>query len=136
METPFAHLVWALTRAVFGFGLAFLHGYPKVLGGRVIGLAKTVADLGFPAPQFFAWCASLSEFAGGILVAVGLATRGAASFAAATMAVALFSERHNPLSHMELSALYLAVMLLAIAQGGGRYSLDSWMRLRSPLSRR
>ena len=128
--------MWALTRAIFGFALAFLHGYPKVFGGRVVGLAKGVADLGFPAPQFFAWCASLSEFVGGILVAIGLATRGAASFAAATMAVALYSERHNGLSRMELSALFLAVMLMAVAGGGGRYSLDSWTRLRSPISRR
>ncbi len=34
-----------------------------------------VAKMGFPAPVFFAWCAVLAEFVGGILLALGLLSR-------------------------------------------------------------
>ena len=38
------------------------------------------------APTFFGWAAILSEFVGGILLAVGLLTRPAAAFSFATLA--------------------------------------------------
>jgi len=37
-----------------------------------------VAKMGFPLPTFFAWCAVLAEFFGGILLMLGLMTRPAA----------------------------------------------------------
>jgi putative oxidoreductase len=68
-------LAWTMVRVVFGLSIAFFHGYAKVFGGKMGEFAKGVAALGFPAPTFFAWCASLSELVGGVLVAIGVFAR-------------------------------------------------------------
>jgi putative oxidoreductase len=136
MNTSLQHLGWAITRFTSGALLAFLHGYGKVFGGNLDGFAQGVARLGFPAPTFFAWCAALAEFVGGILVALGLATRPAAAFAGFTMLVASYRHLDDPWRSRELALVYLAVMLGAMLIGGGRYSLDSVFRLRMPFTTR
>src|SRR6185369_8347477 len=68
--------------------------------------------------------------------ASGLVTRYAAAAVAFTMAVALYSQRNDPIHRMELAVLYLAPMVAAALIGGGRYSLDAWIRLRLPIERR
>jgi putative oxidoreductase len=133
MDRRAADITWAILRFCAGFLLAYLHGRGKVLGGKVDVLAGSVAAMGFPFPLFFAWCAALSEFVGGMLVAVGLATRPAAVFAGFTMLVAVMRHRNQGLDDMELALLYGAVFALAAVIGGGRYSLDSFLRLKFPL---
>ncbi|MBX5483751.1 MAG: DoxX family protein [Myxococcaceae bacterium] len=136
MNQPLADLGWALTRFVFGMSLALLHGYDKVFNGKVYSLAGTVAHLGFPFPLFFAWCASAAEFFGGLFVAFGFLTRPAAAFVSFTMLVALFQHRHDPMGKMELALHYLALMVLAMLIGGGKYALDRSLKLRSPFVRK
>lgn len=136
MDARWAQLSWTLVRVVFGFSIAFFHGYPKVFGGGVNGLANTVANLGFPAPTFFAWAAALSELVGGALVMLGLGTRIAASLVACTMAVALYRHLPDPLAKMELAALYFTGMIALALRGGGAFSLDAWFQLRLPVQRR
>ena len=85
MNSPLSEVTWALTRFVFGVSLALFHGYGKIFEGKVQGLTNTVAGMGFPAPSFFAWAASIAEFFGGILVALGFLTRPAAAMCAATV---------------------------------------------------
>jgi putative oxidoreductase len=136
MNSSWSEIGWAFTRFIFGCSLALFHGYGKVFEGKVHVLAGSVAAMGFPAPTVFAWAASISEFLGGILVALGLFTRPAATACAVTMLVALYQTRMEPLAKNELALLYLAVMVLAILFGGGRYSLDRILRVRSPIQRR
>lgn len=128
-------VAWAVARITFGASLALLHGYGKLFGGKVVGLTRTVEGLGFPFPAFFAWAASLAEFVGGLLVAVGLLTRPAAGACAFTMLVALYNHRNDPPARMELALLYFTMMLLIVFTGGGRYSLDRFVRVRSPFGR-
>jgi len=123
-------LGWTLVRGVFGLTLALGHGLPKVRGD-MSQFAQGVAALGFPFPVFFAWCASLAEFLGGLLVAVGLFTRPAAAFAGFTMAVALFRHRADPFGRMELALLYLTVMLAVVLAGAGPWSLDARVRRKA-----
>lgn len=125
-----AGLAWALVRVTFGLSLALGHGYGKVFGGSLERFAQGVAELGFPSPNFFAWCAALAELVGGVLVALGLFTRPAAALAGFTMLVALYRHRAEAFGRMELALLYLAVMVLAVWVGGGPYSLDAAMRRR------
>ncbi|MBI3183379.1 MAG: DoxX family membrane protein [Myxococcales bacterium] len=136
MESRFAQIGWAIVRVVFGLSMAFFHGYGKVFEGRTAGLARTVAELGLPAPSFLAWLAALAELGGGLLVALGLATRYAAASVCAVMLVALYRHLPEGIAKMELAALYLSVMLMAVAAGGGRYSLDTFARLQLPISRK
>lgn len=132
----FREIGWLIVRVTFGL-LLMTHGYPKLFGvtpdgSRMIeGFAKTMVEpLGFPAPLLFAYLAALSEFVGGLCIALGLLTPVAALFVAGTMAMAL---RHHlgqgdPLKVFELALIYLAIALGIALIGGGRYSLDRILR--------
>jgi putative oxidoreductase len=77
-------------RVLMGLGIAS-HGYQKLFTPGILDkFTAGVERLGFPAPGFFAWLAALSEFAGGIFIALGLGTRLSALFVFFTMCVAFF----------------------------------------------
>jgi putative oxidoreductase len=147
----FTHDLGLLLLRLAGLGLALAHGWGKLerfatgQGGRFV---EGVAKLGFPQPELFGWAAALSEFAGGILVTLGLGTRVAACFAAFTMGVAAFV-RHRAHEHLlvvlgarsatpetleawgdpEGALLYLAAFLAIALLGPGRFALDAlWGR--------
>jgi putative oxidoreductase len=132
---------------VSGLILALFHGLGKVqaLAAGETGFIERVAGLGFPAPALFAWTAALSEFAGGLLVFIGLGTRSAAAFAAATMAVAAFwrhrgfeqwladaglvamtPERRDQLGNPEPATVLFLVFMTLVFTGAGRFSLDGF----------
>ena len=115
-------LLWL--RVLVGVGIAH-HGYGKVFGGNIDGFAEGVASMGFPAPEFFAWAASLSEFLGGICIALGLFTRPAALFVFATMAVAAFIKHGaDPFKKKELALAYWTISGALMFLGSGKFSLD------------
>ncbi|HET7293022.1 MAG TPA: DoxX family protein [Vicinamibacteria bacterium] len=129
-----------------GLYLALAHGLEKVTGLSTgqSRFPERVAALGFPAPELFAWAAALSEFGGGLLIAVGLFTRWAALFAAFTMFVAGFV-RHRALGHFlswigiapvsekvleawddpETALVYLLAFVALALVGPGRLSIDA-----------
>jgi putative oxidoreductase len=114
-----------------GIGLAY-HGWQKVFGGNMAGLASGVEKIGFPVPVAFAWAAALSELLGGALVAVGLFTRAAAGFAAFTMFVAAFlAHAADPFEKREMALLYLVIMLCVACLGAGKWSVDGVVRKKS-----
>lgn len=115
-------LLWL--RVLMGLGIA-THGYAKLFGGRMDSFTAGIGALGFPLPIFFAWAAALSEFVGGLLVALGLRTRFAAALVAATMAVAAFVvHRADPFKVRELALAYFTMSVAVILLGPGKYSLD------------
>ena len=95
---------------------------------------QSVADLGFPAPTFFAWMAAMSEVAGGVLLALGLGTRFAAFFLAFTLGVAAFQVHQVPLSSIfawqHITLLYFWGFVFYLFAGAGRWSLDGLLRGR------
>lgn len=119
----------ALLRIFTGIALAFGHGIGKIPPSQ--GFVDGVGKLGFPAPGFFAWAAGLSEFAGGICLALGLFTRLSASFVAFTMFVAAFI-RHaaDGFETQEKALAYLFIALLFAAAGSGNWGLDAFVRER------
>lgn len=121
---------WTLVRVVFGLSMALGHGLSKVTGD-MSQFAAGVGALGFPFPLFFAWCASLAELVGGLLVAVGLFTRPAAAFVGFTMLVALFRNRAEAFGRMEMALLYFTVMLAVVLMGAGPWSLDARVRRKA-----
>ena len=119
-------LLWL--RLLTGAGIAY-HGYGKIFGGRMDGFTEGVASMGFPAPALFAWAAALSEFAGGICIALGLFTRPAAFFLFVTMAVAAFI-RHgdDPFGKKELALAYWTIAGSLVGLGAGTFSVDHWIQ--------
>lgn len=84
--------------------------------------------MGFPAPEAFAWAAGLAEFAGGLLLALGLLTRPAALFAGTTLAVAFFV-RHapDPFTAKEKALVYLLACICLLLTGAGKFSIDAML---------
>ena len=112
-----------IMRLVFGLSMAFAHGQGKVPPSD--GFVGLVERLGFAAPEFFAWAAGLSEYVGGILIALGLMTRVSGFFLLQTMLVAVFVMHiDDPFKKMEMGLLYATFSLMLVATGAGRFSLD------------
>ena len=115
-------------RVLAGLGIAY-HGYGKLFGGDISRFAEGVARMGFPSPVLFAWAAILSEFLGGICIALGLFSRPAALFVFITMAVAAFMKHSaDPFQKKELALAYLTMAGAVIFLGSGKFSLDSLLK--------
>ncbi|HCM77602.1 MAG TPA: DoxX family protein [Cytophagales bacterium] len=105
-----------------GLFMAFGHGLGKLPPSD--GLIENTGKMGFPLPVFFAWMAGLSEFLGGLLIALGLFTRPAAFLWICTMSTAAFI-RHadDPFGSKEKALMYLIIGISFVLLGSGRYSL-------------
>jgi putative oxidoreductase len=116
-----------ILRLTFGLSMAFAHGLGKVPPHEKF--VEVVAQMGFPLPVVFAWSAGLTEFLGGILIAIGLATRPSALFLAFTMAIAAFvAHADDPFQKKETAILYLAFSVAIMLLGSGKYAVDSFYR--------
>jgi putative oxidoreductase len=119
-------IIHAVARVVIGLLFA-CHGAQKLFG----------AFDGTKVTQPLMIVGGVIEFAGGLLIALGLMTRLAAILASGMMAVAYFMA-HAPSGFWpiqnkgELAVVYSFVFLLFTAIGGGRYSLDHLIRSRKP----
>jgi putative oxidoreductase len=115
-------------RVLMGTGIA-MHGQSKVFGGHIDEFAQGVAKLGLPGdPHTLAWVAAFSEFAGGILIAIGLLTRVAALSVLATMAVAVFLHHaSDPFKVKELAIAYGTIAGTLVLTGPGAASFDAWI---------
>ena len=142
--TPKDYALLALRLA--GLYLALGHGLGKIIAltsGQDWWL-NAVSGLGFPLPVVFAWAAALSEFVGGLCIALGLFTRVAAFFAACTMATAAFlrhgaitqflawiglssatPDQLESLGNPERAILFLLMWIALMILGGGRLSLEA-----------
>ncbi len=109
-------------------GLAFIqHGWPKIQ--HPFDWMGPEAAI----PGFLQGLAALAEFGGGLALLVGLLTRLAALGITCTMLVAIFMVHVaqgdpfvNPQgSSYELAAVYLAIMVVFLLRGAGRFSLDA-----------
>lgn len=129
-STPNAQeLGLALIRVGFGLSLALAHGLGKLEnpGGFIAGLTQG----GFPAPALLGWVAIVSEFFGGLLLALGLLTRPAAAAVLGTLGVAaLYVHAADPWQRKELAFAYVLVSLAVLIAGPGRYSVDQRLGAR------
>lgn len=122
-----AEIGWTLLRLFAGASLMMAHGTGKLPPSEQF--ITGVANLGFPLPSFFAWCASLAEFLGGAFLAIGFLTRPAAFFVLFTMAVAFFGVHLNdPYQKKELATLYGFIAIAYLFVGSGRLSIDALVR--------
>ncbi|MEO1496376.1 MAG: DoxX family membrane protein [Planctomycetota bacterium] len=134
--TPLAEVGALLLRVYFGFVICWSAGVSKFpLDGW---FADQVAGLGFPMPVLFAWLAAMSEVAGGVLLAIGLATRPAAFFLAFTLGVAAFMFHKIPIlsvyTTQHITLKYFWVYVFFAFAGAGRLSLDGLLRRKQALA--
>lgn len=119
----------SLMRIIVGF-LFIEHGLQKLFGFPAPGPGGTVALASLMG------VAGILEFAGGLMILLGFATRPAAFVLSGLMAVAYFMA-HAPqgfwpiLNKGETAVLYCFVFLYLSAAGGGPWSLDAWWRNRT-----
>lgn len=114
-----------ILRVFAGLSLALAHGLDKLPPPPQF--MSMVEALGFPREA--AWLSGFAETVGGLALAAGLATRPAALLIAINMSVAAFLQGANdPYLRQELPFLFLAVALMFLLVGGGRFSTDRMIR--------
>jgi putative oxidoreductase len=86
---PLAPYSYAFIRFCAGAIIA-RHGYPKLFEGGVNGLANFLPKLGLEPALAWAWLIGVTEFGGGVLIAIGLLTRFAAAALVIEFAVIVF----------------------------------------------
>ncbi|QDT17590.1 DoxX family protein [Alienimonas californiensis] len=96
---------------------------------RIDGLAGFLGNgLGLPYPHVLAWTAAITEFAGGLLVALGLLCRFGALGLAIAMGVAAFMVHRAAwdvrAGGMEFPAILMCAAVALVFTGPGRFSLD------------
>lgn len=122
-----------ILRVGVGAMFVMVHGLPKLMGGpaRWKGVGSAMSHLGVTfAPTAWGVAATLSEFAGGILLILGLFTRHVSVALAGTMLVATMmhfgvGDPIGKASHsIEIGLVFVGLALV----GGGGYSLDARLR--------
>lgn len=114
-----------------GIGLMFVyHGWPKISGGPEVwlklGSAMKFVGIGF-APVFWGFMAAVTEFFGGILIALGFLTRPAAIMLAFNMTIAVILKFSTGAGlggasqAIEVGIVFLSLILM----GPGKYSVDA-----------
>jgi len=122
-----------LVRLLFGVAIA-AHGSQKLFGWfggyGLKGTGGFIETLGFRPGVVFAAMTGLSEFVGGLLLAVGLFTPLGAAIVLGTMIVAMVSVHLKngffaASNGIEMPFLYAAAALGLVFTGAGTYSLDN-----------
>lgn len=108
-------------RVFAGVSLALAHGLAKLPPEP--GFVQGVTAMGLPA--WMAWLSGFAETFGGLGLAAGFMTRPAALAIAINLSVAGFV-RHaaDPYARKELAFIFLAVAVMFLLVGGGRFAVD------------
>lgn len=117
-----------IVRVVFGVAMAF-HGWPKFQN------LTTWMGPDAPVPVVLIALAAIAEFLGGIFIALGAFTAVASFLMMCTMLVAAtfhISKGDPWISNggaaWELAGLYLALSIMILLVGPGRFSVDALIR--------
>ncbi len=117
-----------------GIGISFIcHGWPKLAGGPELwtNLGGALKTMGIDfAPAFMGLMAALSEFGGGLFLALGFFFRPASFFLMCTMIVAtnMHIQSGDPFG-VYSHALKSAILFFSLIWiGPGRFSLDEIVR--------
>jgi len=124
---PLASAGLAVLRTYVGLAILVAHAGPK-LGEMLAGeghFPELVADMGFPAPTFFAWLATVAQLGGALAVIAGAATRLGAVSVLSTLGIGIAGVHWgDPFAVVEAGLAYLATLLALALAGGGAFSVD------------
>src|SRR5919199_136143 len=97
--------------------------------GSISSSRQVLEQLEVPAPQVAAYLSAITEFGGGIALALGLGTRLVTPLIIGNMSVAIrkahWTTGFSGPGGYELASLYAVIMGALWLTGPGRYSLDS-----------
>lgn len=120
----------ALLLRIIGGGFMLTHGYPKFI--KLLNGNMEFADpigLGVGVSLFLT---VFAEFFCGLLILLGLGTRLASIPLFITMFVAAFVVHgDDPFARKEKALIYLLVYLAIFLFGGGKYSLDNFIKRKT-----
>ena len=110
---PLMPSMWPfLWRVILG-ALLIYHGTSKVFDGGMSKMAESLANRGWFMPELQALAATYTEFAGGVLLIVGLFTRPVALFNVILFTVATFLiHGDDPFARQEKALLFLIMCIL------------------------
>ena len=122
---------WGITAVRVATALVLIRaGYTKLF---VWGLDKVTANMAsypMPAPELFAWTATLMELFGGVALLVGLFGRWLGLFYTVEFAIAYFwvKVRMQGITAGNLDLMLLGAAVLFFLAGPGRAAIDSlWL---------
>lgn len=118
-----------ILRIVTGF-IFLMHGWQKISEFGLTGFTGFLTQLGIPLPGLFAIIVIALEFAGGLALIFGIATRWVSLAFAVDMLMALFTVHlangfFVSANGYELVLILFGASLSLAFLGGGLYSLDS-----------
>ncbi len=127
-----ARLAYAFIRFATGAVLV-PHGIQKLLAMTPGTYANTIAQHGLPFPFVLAWLMMLTESFGAAFLALGLFTRLAAAAIWIEMAVIITQFQWQfgyfwTNRGIEYALLWLLLCTAILFRGGGRYSLDRYLK--------
>ncbi|MCX6139543.1 MAG: DoxX family protein [Candidatus Kapabacteria bacterium] len=105
--------------------LLISHGSDKVFNGMDKMIAELTA-LGWPMPTLQAFLAAYIEFAGGVLLIVGLLTRPAAVAVSVLFSIIYFVfSAADPFARKEKALIFLVLAVYVFLTGPGKASVDA-----------
>ena len=125
-EKQLTNYGWLFFRVGVAF-LMLLHGYGKLVNFSNIA-PNFMNFLGIGSTLSLALVV-MSEFFGSLFIIFGLLTRWASFSVVFTMLVAAFvAHGADPFSEKELAVLYAVAFFFLLLVGGGKYSLDNYLK--------
>lgn len=117
--------VYALLRMVTGFFILF-HGWEVFDPALMTDYAKWLTDLQFPAPAVMAYLGKSAEFAGGVCLMAGFATRFATIPVILTMLGVAFGMGKGKVWYEDQHPfMFVLLGILFLSGGGGKWSIDA-----------
>lgn len=117
--------VYALLRIVTGFFVLY-HGWEVFDPALMADNAKWLTDLQFPAPSWMAYLGKGAEFAGGVCLMAGLATRFAAIPVILVMLAIAFGMGHGKVWYEDQHPfMFVLLGVLFLSGGAGKWSVDA-----------
>ncbi len=126
---PWMSGIWpTIWRVTLGVLMMAFHGAPKVLDGKLGGMAERLAELGWPLPEIQAFMAGYLEFAGGILLILGLFTRPVAFGTTVLFFIISFIYLgDDPFVAKEKAFLFMMMSIYVFFVGPGSWSVDHFL---------
>jgi len=129
LNSIYSNLALLGLRLFAGLTMAFAHGQGKMPPEDMF--VGYLESMGLPFPILLAWLAALSEFVGGILVAIGFLTRPAALALVVTMLVAAFmAHAADPFAKKEMALLFTSIFAYIFVAGAGKFAVDNKITLK------